>query len=404
MSDYQVPDFHILTPKKELEQRLANLQDALGRKGLDAALILFPIDLFYFTGTMQDSHLLVPQKGDPLLLVRRDLSRARAESGLDNIEPLNGLSKLKGLVEDNLGFSPKALGFQLDVLPVNFFRKYEGIWPDVEFIDIGPEIMRLRSVKSEFEIGCMKRAGLLARDVYGKIPDYLREGVSEIEIAGLMSADAYAKGHQNFLRMRNLGCENHTWHVIGGESGGIAGNLDASHSGYGLSPAFPRGASRRKLKAGEPLLVDFGICLDGYQVDLTRMFSIGRPDPEIMQAFEALQFVESEMLKKLKPGKSCGELFDLAVSSADEKGFGHAFLGAVGKKVSYAGHGLGLETNEPPVIARGRTNVLEEGMTVALELKMVLPGIGAVGLENTVVVREDAPEKITLADEEFIIV
>ncbi|MCU0558255.1 MAG: aminopeptidase P family N-terminal domain-containing protein, partial [Desulfobacterales bacterium] len=73
-------------PRSEIARRIGALQGQLARKGLDAALILQTADLFYFAGTIQQSHLWVPAQGEPLLLVRKDVARARAESPLARIE------------------------------------------------------------------------------------------------------------------------------------------------------------------------------------------------------------------------------------------------------------------------------------------------------------------------------
>ena len=94
MSAYQVPDFHHLTPASELQNRLAGLQTRLLDSGLDAALLVYPVDMFYFTGTLQAGHLLVPSRGEPCLLIRRDLERARMESALENIIGLSSFNEL----------------------------------------------------------------------------------------------------------------------------------------------------------------------------------------------------------------------------------------------------------------------------------------------------------------------
>ena len=64
-------------------------------------------------------------------------------------------------------------------------------------------------------------------------------------------------------------------------------------------------------------------------------------------------------------------------------------------KVKFIGHGIGLEINEWPIIARGRDEVLEEGMVFAFEPKFVFPGRGAVGVEVDYVVRRRGVERLT---------
>ena len=401
---YRPPGFHRLTPASEIEGRVAKAQKALAENEIDALLVVYPVDLFYFSGTMQAAVLLLPSRGAPLLAVRKDRARARAESPLEDIIDLHGLTPLGDLVRRRLGGEPRRLGLPLDVLPVNFYQKFRRLFPTADLVDASPLIMNLRAVKSAFEIEAMKRSGRLAQQVYDRIPDMIKPGMTEIELAGMISREAYAGGHQNGLRIRAFDKETYSWHVTSGASGGIQSRLDASFAGYGLSPAFPMGASLKKINPGEPVLIDFGICLDGYQVDLTRMFSLGPPPDWAAEAYEGLQDIEALMLENLRPGAVEESLYHLSVARAEKLSFQNAFLGAPGQKAGFAGHGVGLEINDPPTLAPGRTSTIEAGMTVALELKMVFPGQGAVGLENTVLVTEGEPIKLTTAGEEFMAV
>ena len=81
-------------PSSELESRLSRMQAELTREGIEAAVIVQTADLFYLTGTAQQSHLIVPATGEPLLLVRRDPARARAESALTRVESFHSLRDL----------------------------------------------------------------------------------------------------------------------------------------------------------------------------------------------------------------------------------------------------------------------------------------------------------------------
>ena len=96
-------------------------------------------------------------------------------------------------------------------------------------------------------------------------------------------------------------------------------------------------------------------------------------------------------------------MYHTACSVAGKRGFRDSFLGPIGRQVNYVGHGVGLEIDEIPFLADGHRYPLKEGMTMALELKIVLDQ-GAVGLENTVAVTAGKPEKLTLAEETFILI
>jgi len=72
------------------------------------------------------------------------------------------------------------------------------------------------------------------------------------------------------------------------------------------------------------------------------------------------------------------------------------------QQAKFVGHGIGLEINEAPVFAPRVKQELQPGMVFALEPKIVLPGVGPVGIENSWVINEHGVEKLTLCPEEII--
>lgn len=392
-----------LTPKEEIEQRMWVFQEILAAKKLDAALIFQNVDLFYLSGTMQQGFLWVPRKGQPLFLVKKDLSRARAESIPPLVKPLPSISKLAGTLMKHRFKIPERIGLELDVLPTNTFHFLKDQLRFTEAVDISTPLRHQRSVKSEFEIKQMQKAGEMGRRVYQAVPELLKEGLTEMEMAGLMIQKALSFGDQNILRSRGFNSWAFNWHVISGQSGTYQSRNDAPFAGLGISPAFPMGAGLKPIRKGEPVLIDFGSCTNGYQVDQTRMFSIGESSKKYLKAYDALKEIEGSLLEQLRPGNSAESCYRLALKVAKKLGYEDSFLGPKGQQVKFVAHGVGLEIDEFPFLAQGHTYPLKEGMTMALELKIVLEK-AAVGFENTVVILKNGVEKLTTTDETFVIV
>ena len=107
------------------------------------------------------------------------------------------------------------------------------------------------------------------------------------------------------------------------------------------------------------------------------------------------------VIEKAKPGAVCEDLYNTAIDIVTKAGFADYFMG-VGQKAKFIGHGIGLEINEAPVLAPRMKQELEPGMVFALEPKIVLPGVGPLGIENSWVVTADGVEKLTLCKEEII--
>jgi Xaa-Pro aminopeptidase len=257
-------------------------------------------------------------------------------------------------------------------------------------------IMReTRRIKSPFEINLMSVAGEIGKKVYQEARKILKEGMTEIEFGGLLEATAKRYGHEGLLRVRSLNYEAYTWHVLSGLTGGIVSQSDSPMGGLGLSPAFPVGASQKVMKAHEPILVDFGTCYHGYQADETRMFSIGKMKQKFIDAYNACKEIHDTVLEETRPGADCEAIFLKTLRLAEKLGYKDSYLGPPGLQTRFVAHGIGMELNELPFIAQGQSYPLEKGMTFALEPKIVFPGEGSVGLENTVVVTETGYEILT---------
>ncbi|MCU0580725.1 MAG: Xaa-Pro peptidase family protein [Desulfobacterota bacterium] len=390
------------TPAAEIKNRLVAFQERLTEEQIDAALIHQLTDLYYLSGTAQQGFLFVPARGEAVLLIKKEFERAREESPLNRVEPLPSLAGLGDRLRECGCRIPARLGLELDVLPVGTFRFLQKVVPFEEGVDIWPALRSLREAKSEYELELLKKAGAIAADVYREVTAFIRPGLTEIEVAGWMNYLAMRRGHQNILRSRGFNSEIYNWHVVSGPWGTLPSSIDAPFNGVGLSPAFPLGAGLNPVQAGEPILIDFGTCFTGYQVDQTRMYSVGKPGAEFLEAYEALKEIEAEIIRHLRPGVPAESLYAPSLEKARELGVAEVFLGQPGRKIRYVGHGVGLESPERPFLAPGHDYPLRAGMTLALELKIVLPG-GAVGFENTVAITEEGVVKLTTADETFLV-
>jgi Xaa-Pro aminopeptidase len=389
------------TPTEEIENRLMRVRKDMRKQEIDALLVVQKMDFYYLTGTAQDGLLFLPSEGEPLLMVRRELERAKTESPLKEAVSIGSIRPLPSLIKNHWGRLPETLGLEFDVLPVRDYFRYQDLFPGVRFIDASLILREARKIKSNFEIHLMKVAGEIGKKVYHEGKKILKKGMTEIEFGGLLEAAAKRYGHEGLLRVRSLNYEAYTWHVLSGPNGGIVSQSDSPMGGLGLSPAFPVGASLRPMKDREPILVDFGTCYHGYQADETRMFSIGKMNRKFIDAYNACKEVHDTVLEAARPGADCEAIFMKTLQVAEKLGYKDSYLGPPGLQTRFIAHGIGLELNELPFIAQGQSYPLEEGMTFSVEPKIVFPGEGSVGLENTVVVTENGCEILTPLEHEI---
>jgi len=396
----QLFDFQTI-PREEIGYRLKRIRDGMEKQRIEAILVVQKMDLYYINGTTQDGLLYLPIEADPLLMIKRELERARMESPLEEGVSFRSIRDVPSLIRRRRKRLPQNLGLEFDLLPAKDYFKFQEIFPGIQLLDASGVFREARKIKSPFEIDLMRKAGGIGKRVYEEAKKILKEGMTEIEFGGLLEVVAKRYGHEGLLRVRSLNYEAYTWHVLSGPTGGIVSQSDSPMGGLGLSPAFPVGASLKQIKAHEPILVDFGTCYHGYQADQTRMFSIGRMKKKFIDAYQACREIHNAVLEEIRPGADGETIFLKTIRLARKLGYKDSYLGPPELQTRFIGHGIGLELNELPFIAQGHAYPREEGMTFAIEPKMVFPGEGAVGIENTVVVTRNGYEILTPLSQEI---
>ncbi len=399
--DYVV-DESARVPAAELGRRLAAFQARLQGRGLDAALVRQNADLYYLAGTVQDSFLWVPAEGQATLFTVRVPERARAESSLP-VVAVEGLEGFVAALRERHGDLPRRMGMELDVLPVRHWQRLVAALGDPVTEDVGRDLVRQRAVKSPWEVERVRAAAALADAVWERAGDLLAEGLTEAAFAGLVEAEARRLGHEGVIRMRGFNQEMFYGQLLIGPSGAVPSFLDTPLAGPGLSPAVAQGVSLRPVQRGEPVLFDFGAVRHGYIADFTRMLVPGEVPAEVRRVYDVSRRVQEAVVARLRPGVLCAEVWEAARTAAAAAGLEHHFMGYGATRVPYVGHGVGVELDELPVLTGSRLE-LREGMVVAVEPKFVLPGVGAVGIENTWVVTATGAEPLTLADETLRVV
>lgn len=388
------------TPLKEIQDRIGKLQSAMREKGLDAALIVQRADLFYLSGTGQDAHLFVPAEGSALLMVRKSFERAREESPLEAVSPVSRLSDIKEPVMSSLSGGLKSLGMELDVLPVNNFRLYEELFPGVRIVDVSPLVKAVRMIKSSYELELMRVAARLDYAMFSHVRHVLKEGMSEMEFAGLLEGMLRKNGHQGLIRVRGFNQECAYGHIMSGPNLAVPSSSVGPTGGAGPNASMPQGAGHRIIRRREPVMIDYVAAVDGYIVDQSRTFFLGHADEKFRRVHALALEIQETIAREGLPGTLAGDLYDHAIEIARGAGPDWHFMGYP-QPVPFVGHGVGMELDEWPVIGRNAGFVLQEGMVIALEPKFILPGEGLAGIENCFVVGVDGLEKLTLFDDEI---
>ncbi len=387
------------TPKQEIDARLDRLRRHLENDGTDCALVLQNSDLFYFSGTAQQATLYVPVDGDAVLMVKKNFQRAADESPVERIVPVKDPRDVAAIVGH-----PRVIGMELDVMPASVYLGMARTFEKSTIVDVSRAIRSIRAVKSDYEIGIIRRCAELSDRLAAFVPTVLLPGMSEIELAALIEAEARRLGHQGLVRMRSWNGELFYGHIMAGASAAVPSSLASPTGGMGTTPAFPQGSGYHVIREHEPVLVDVAFAHMGYISDHTRIYAVGGLSDDLLAAHNAMLEIQELLKHEAVPGASAGDLYNMATDLAERLGYEDNFMGSGSGRIRFVGHGVGIELDEYPVIAKGQGMVLKEGMVVAIEPKAVFPGRGVVGIENTHLVTAGGLEQLGHYTEAVVIV
>lgn len=393
----------ILTPKSEIKKRIDDFQKSLLDSGFDGALIYQNVDLFYYTGTLQNGALYVPSSGEPLFMVIKNIDRARTESPIEKIVRLTNPVKAGEILNQNGYTLTGKLGLEMDVIPAKLYAKLLSTL-GCELDDISMSVRIQRSVKSEFEIGMMKKSAGILKKVFAAIPDMLEENITETEISARIEYELRKHGSQGVLRMRAFGMELYAAHLAFGKSSATPVHFDGPVGVNGMYSATPQIGGDRKLKPGMPILADIVAGYGGYHIDCTRAFAYKHLDDKYIKAHMDALKLNKLIISRMKPGAIPSEIYDETIEMARNLGYESTFMSSGENQVKFVAHGIGLEVDEIPVIARSFKTPLAEGITMAVEPKIIDTAHGGVGVENTYLITAKGVDCFTNFDMELVIV
>jgi Xaa-Pro aminopeptidase len=147
-----------------------------------------------------------------------------------------------------------------------------------------------------------------------------------------------------------------------------------------------QGPSFNPIRSGQPILLDYVFAHQGYLADHTRIFCLGQLPADLARAQTDMVAIQNELKTMMVPGTTAGAVYAKAVELATAAGYEDHFMGNGAARIRFVGHGVGLELDEYPFLAKGQEMALAENMVVALEPKVIFPGRGVLGIENTHVV------------------
>ncbi len=382
-------------PISELTDRMQRFRARMDAEhpNWELAAIFGRINQYYFTGTMQDAVLLIPRGGRAVFCVRRSYERACAESLFPDIRPMKGYRDAAPLAPGERA----VIHVDTEVVPVALLARFRKYFPCKEVASLDLQALRVRAVKSPYELAILERAGAAHRRILEEAaPTLLRDGMSEAELGCELYSLMVREGHQGVVRFGMFNVDIAVGQLGFGTHSIYPTSFDGPGGCVGIGPAAPVLGSRdRKLGKGDLVFVDIGFAVDGYHTDKTMVYVFGRPLPdEVIAIHRRCVEIQHRLASMLKPGAIPSEIYSSVMAGLDSE-FLRNFMGFGDRRANFLGHGVGLQIDELPVLADGFDEPLEAGMVLALEPKKGIPSVGMVGIEDTFVVTPEGGGSIT---------
>ncbi len=334
--------------------------------GIDALLVGGPDNRRYLSGFTGSSGMLLIAPDDRILVTdfRYTEQATQQAVGFTIVESPN---LRDGLVEQAGARSFKRLGFEADHTTVAqhaaLAEALDGLAAPPRLVALEGTVEEHRLVKDDDELDAIRRAVRIADDVMAVAAESMRPGVTERQLADLLESE-----------MRRLGAREPSFETIvaAGPNAAMAHHSPADHA----------------LEAGEPVVVDLGVKVDGYCSDITRTFVVGSPTDRFDEIYDLVLSAQRAALDGIRAGMTGVQADALAREPIAGTGHGERFGHGLG-------HGVGLEIHERPRLSTRSTDRLRPGMVTSVEPGIYIPGWGGVRIEDLVVVREKGVEILT---------
>ncbi|MDP8265069.1 MAG: Xaa-Pro peptidase family protein [Candidatus Aceula lacicola] len=332
-----------------------NTRFILDKSDVDAFLVTKSVNIAYLTGfPSEDAWFLIsPKRLFYITDARYTLEvKKNLKSGIEIVE--YSKSMFSTVLDLALQLKIKRLGFDEKHISVSSFQKLrKAMKRKVKLVSVGGLIEQLRMIKTGQEVRKIDKAIVLNLKCYQYLKRIIRPGMTEQEI--LVKLERYVKRHNAEFSFRPI----------------IAS---------GPNSCFPHARiTTRKVRRGEPIVIDMGIDIDGYKSDLTRVFFLGKIPQSIGDVYRLVREAQRVAIQKIKPGVLISEVDQQARNFLKENKIDKFFVHSLG-------HGIGLEVHEVPVISLKNSSKLQEGMVFTVEPGVYFPGQFGIRVEDMVLV------------------
>lgn len=346
------------------------LREKMRLMDMQGMIISDPINIYYLTGIPKEIEgtLLITRKENIYITDSRYIEAVnRVLTVYDGIIVYNVKNIEKDDYENFFSFCEN-VGFEEEYITYAKYKEYMHVYKINNFVETDNFIKTQRMIKDEEEIEYTKKACDITDKCFTHLCDYIKEGMTEKEIA--LEIERFFK--------------------LNGADGLAFDSIVASGRNSSMPHAVP---TDKKIEENDIILLDFGCRYKGYCSDMTRTIFMNEPSQIVKNVYNLVLKNQEKTLEDIKEGVNARILTMMVESDLKVNGYtlDHSL-----------GHGVGLEIHEKPIIGK-KDYLLRENTIVTVEPGIYLPGKFGIRIEDTVLVTKACGEKLTHSDKNYII-
>lgn len=326
----------------DYKKRIEKVRQYISKKRLNGCLILSQPNIFYLTGIKGIEGILFV--GKRTLIFSPPLYYQQIIDMGKNIE-VEKYQNLKKFLKDY-----KKVGFLEDEVSFSTFKRWKKNYR-CDFYPLKDFIKEMRAVKENEEIMLIKKSENIVKEIMRKTGSILKEGITEYEVSMEIK---YMMGKKKV---------NEAFPTI------VASGINSSYPHH-----IPQ---NKKIKKGEPVIIDMGVDFSGYKSDITETFFIGEIPDEWLKIIKKVKEVQEICCGEAKEGVEAEKIYKKAVEIFKKDKIEKYFIHGIG-------HGIGIEVHELPFLGKKSRDILKKGMVFTIEPGIYIPGEGGVRFEKMV--------------------
>lgn len=379
----------------EISLRIKKIRTHMEKEGLDAVLVSSNSNIYYTTCRFFRGYVYIPLQGRPIWFVIKPVDIDEEADVVRIHKP----EQIPACLADRSFVSPRKIGYEYDTMTYSDIQRLQMIFPEATGANGSGALRKARMIKTDWEIERMREDGIHQAEVYHRVTKCYKEDMTDIQFQIEIERILRLEGCLGFIRTSGNLMDINLGSVIAGDNADNPSPYDFTMGGAGIDPSLPGGANGTTMKPGQTVMVDMNGSFNGYQTDMTRVWRLGRIPDLAIKAHECSIKILRECEKAL-PSTPVKELYEKAIGMVRKQNLTQYFMGHR-QQAAFIGHGVGIELNELPVVMTRSRELLQKNMTIALEPKFVIPGVGAVGIENTYQVTDNGLVPLTNFPEEI---